>query len=206
RSDLDPTSSGCSLREDAGARGDVFGSTRVLPRPNIVTSTLISLRPRQWIKNLFVFAAVIFSQNLFTPSVWRAVGAFVVFCGLSGAIYLINDVADREKDRLHPLKRRRPVASGALPWRLAAVIGTLLLLASLAAAFALSWRFGIVAAVYGALLVGDSLWLKSLVILDVLTVAIGVVVRGGGGAGAVGVVIFGWAGLFHVTIAPVLAL
>src|SRR6266850_2595793 len=78
-------------------------------------AVLVSLRPRQWVKNLFVFAGLVFGQRLFTPAVWPALGAFAIFCTLSGAIYLVNDVADREKDRLHPKKRERPIAAGRLP-------------------------------------------------------------------------------------------
>ena len=113
---------------------------------------LQSLRPRQWVKNLFVFAGVIFSQQLFTPEVWHAGSAFLLFCGLSGAIYLLNDVADAEKDRLHPVKRHRPVASGRLSRGAALAVGALLLAGSLALSFALGWRFGLVALAYGALL------------------------------------------------------
>ncbi|HEV8440568.1 MAG TPA: decaprenyl-phosphate phosphoribosyltransferase [Methylomirabilota bacterium] len=173
---------------------------------NLVAAVLLSLRPRQWVKNLFVFAAVIFAQKLFTPLLWTAVLAFVIFCGLSGAIYLINDVTDMDRDRLHPVKRRRPVASGALPRGLAMAIGPLLLAVSLAAAFALSWRFGVVAAGYGALLVAYSLWLKSMVILDVLTVAVGFVLRAVAGAAAVDVDISGWLVICTILIALFLAL
>jgi len=74
-------------------------------------AVLLSLRPRQWVKNFFVFAGLIFSQSLFTPLVWPALAAFAIFCALSGAVYLFNDLADMEKDRLHPTKRRRPIAS-----------------------------------------------------------------------------------------------
>src|SRR5207247_10115380 len=82
-------------------------------------AVLVSLRPRQWVKNLFVFAGLVFGQRLFTPAVWPALGAFAVFCGLSGAVYLVNDVADRDQDRLPPKKRERPVAAGRLPIRVA---------------------------------------------------------------------------------------
>src|SRR2546428_13547406 len=85
----------------------------------MLRAVLVSLRPRQWVKNLFVFAGLVFGQRLFTPAVWPALGAFAIFCGLSGAIYLANDVADRDKDRLHPKKRERPVATGRLPVRVA---------------------------------------------------------------------------------------
>src|SRR2546422_556327 len=82
-------------------------------------AVLVSLRPRQWVKNLFVFAGLVFGQRLFTPAVWPALGAFAIFCGLSGAVYLVNDVADRDQDRLHPKKRERPVAAGRLAIRVA---------------------------------------------------------------------------------------
>src|SRR2546429_8290787 len=82
-------------------------------------AVLVSLRPRQWVKNLFVFAGLVFGQRLFTPAVWPALGAFAIFCGLSGAVYLVNDVADRDQDRLHPKKRERPVAARRLPIRVA---------------------------------------------------------------------------------------
>src|SRR5438552_19202315 len=82
-------------------------------------AVLVSLRPRQWVKNLFVFAGLVFGQRLFTPAVWPALGAFAIFCGLSGAVYLVNDVADRDQDRLHPKKPERPVAARRLPTRAA---------------------------------------------------------------------------------------
>ncbi len=173
---------------------------------NRVTAAFVSLRPRQWVKNLFVFAAVIFSQNLFTPLVWPAVAAFVIFCGLSGAVYLINDVADIEQDRLHPVKRSRPVASGTLPAPAAIAFGALLLGASLGAAFALSRPFGLVATGYGVLLLAYSFWLKYVVIVDVLTVAVGFVLRAVAGAEAVGVDISGWLIICTILIALFLAL
>src|SRR5437899_13008680 len=80
-------------------------------------AVLVSLRPRQWVKNLFVFAGLVFGQRLFTPAVWPALGAFAIFCGLSAAVYLVSDVADRDQDRLHPKNRERPVAAGRLPIR-----------------------------------------------------------------------------------------
>ncbi len=171
-----------------------------------VTAALISLRPRQWVKNLFVFAGVIFSQNLVSPLIWPALGAFAVFCALSGAIYLINDVADMEKDRLHPTKRRRPIASGALPRSTALAFAAVLLAGSLGAAFRLSWPFGLTALAYGGLLVAYSAWLKHIVILDVLTVAMGFVLRAVAGAEAVGVEISGWLVICTILIALFLAL
>ena len=172
----------------------------------IALAILRSLRPRQWAKNFFVFAGLIFSQNLLTPLVWPAIGAFLIFCGLSGAIYLLNDVADADKDRLHPDKRRRPVASGALPRGVALAAGVLILAGSLVLAFQLSWRFGGVAAAYGVLLTAYSAWLKRLVIVDVLTVAVGFVLRAIAGAVAIDVDISGWLLICTVLVALFLAL
>jgi 4-hydroxybenzoate polyprenyltransferase len=172
----------------------------------LTLALLASLRPRQWVKNLFVFAGVIFSQQLLTPRVWPALAAFAIFCGLSGAIYLFNDVADVDKDRLHESKRRRPIASGALPIGAAIGFGVLLLAGCLAAAFRLSPAFGLVALFYGVLLTAYSLWLKHLVILDVLTVAVGFVLRAVAGAVAVDVEISGWLLICTILIALFLAL
>ena len=173
---------------------------------SLVAAALVSLRPRQWSKNLFVFAGLIFSQSLFTPLVWPALGAFLIFCALSGAIYVFNDLADVEKDRLHPTKRNRPIASGRLPVPAAAVLGVALLVGSLGAAFRLSVPFGLVAAAYAILLIAYSLWLKHLVILDVLTVAVGFVLRAVAGAAAIAVEISGWLVICTILVALFLAL
>src|SRR5216684_809759 len=170
----------------------------------MLAAVLTSLRPRQWVKNLFVFAGVVFAQQIFTPLVWRAAAAFVIFCGLSGAIYLFNDVADVDKDRLHPQKKQRPIAAGALSIRAAVAIGLVLSAACLAAAFSLSPVFGLTALGYGVLLTAYSAWLKHLVILDVLTVATGFVLRAV--AGAVEVEISGWLLICTILIALFVAL
>ena len=167
---------------------------------------LASLRPRQWVKNLFVFAGVIFSQQMLTPLAWIALGAFAIFCGLSGAIYLFNDVADAERDRLHPSKRLRPIASGELSRTTASIFGALLLAGCLAASFRIGIAFGLVALGYGALLTAYSVWLKHIVILDVLTVAAGFVLRAVAGAVAVDVEISGWLLICTILIALFLAL
>jgi 4-hydroxybenzoate polyprenyltransferase len=165
-----------------------------------------SLRPRQWAKNLFVFAGLVFSQQLLTPKAWTAGAAFLLFCALSGAIYLLNDVADAEKDRLHPEKRRRPVASGVLPRGVALAAGVALIAVALVLSFGLSFDFGLVAAAYVVLLTAYSVWLKRLVILDVLTVAIGFVLRAVAGAVAIDVDISGWLLICTVLVALFLAL
>jgi 4-hydroxybenzoate polyprenyltransferase len=172
----------------------------------LLRAILVSIRPRQWVKNLFVLAGLIFSQQLFTPLLWPALAAFVLFCALSGAIYLFNDVADRERDRLHPTKRERPVASGELPVGVAVTVATLLLAVSLAAGFALTPRFGVTALAYALLLILYSIWLKHLVIVDVLVVAMGFVLRAVAGALAIDVEISGWLLICTILLALFLAL
>src|SRR5437660_129229 len=131
-----------------GIAADAPAPQGVRRRP-LVLNLLIALRPGQWTKNLLVFAGLLFGQRLFdATAVSRAIIAFGIFCALSGVVYLINDIADREHDRQHPLKSRRPIASGAISiaaaGTAAAVIGT----AALAGALALSGPFAAVAAAY----------------------------------------------------------
>lgn len=172
----------------------------------MLTSILVSLRPRQWVKNLFVFAGLVFSQRLFTPSVWPALGAFAVFCALSGAVYLLNDAADREKDGLHPDKKWRPIASGRLPVPIAVTAAAVLMIGALAASVMLSRPLAVVALVYAALLAAYSVWLKHVVIVDVIVVAIGFVLRAVAGAVAIDVEISGWLLICTVLMALFLAL
>ncbi len=173
----------------------------------MLSAVLASLRPRQWIKNLFVFGGLIFAQQLFfPPAVWTALGAFVIFCGLSGAIYLLNDVADRDKDRLHPEKRLRPIASGRLPVPAALGAALVLIGGGLAAATWLSLPFAVVALAYVVLLSAYSAWLKHIVIVDVLVVAIGFVLRAVAGAVAISVAISGWLLICTILFALFLAL
>jgi 4-hydroxybenzoate polyprenyltransferase len=172
----------------------------------VLLALLVSLRPRQWVKNLFVFAGVIFSHRLFTPDSGRAFGAFVVFCALSGVVYLINDVADRERDRAHPKKRQRPLASGALTVRAAIVAAIVLALASLAASVTLGPAFFATALAYLALLGFYSTRLKHVVIVDVLAVSAGFVLRAVAGAVAIAVEISGWLLICTFLIALFLAL
>jgi len=169
------------------------------PGRPVVLNLLTSLRPGQWTKNLLVFAGLVFGQRLFDrTAVADAAGAFAIFCGLSGAVYLVNDIADRESDRRHPLKALRPIASGALPVPVAALAATVLAAAALAGAVALGRGFTIVAVVYLVLQGLYSAVFKHVVIMDVLTLAIGFVLRAAAGALAVQVEISHW--LFVCTI------
>jgi len=176
---------------------------RVDPQPAavrpIALSLVLSLRPSQWTKNLVLFAALLFGQRLLDgPAVLHAVAAFVIFCALSGVVYLINDVADREADRRHPVKKLRPIASGAVSVPAALTLAAVLGAVSVAGAFWLSTLFGVVSVSYLALLSLYSGVLKHIVILDVLTIAIGFVLRAVAGAVAVNVPISHW--LYVLTI------
>jgi 4-hydroxybenzoate polyprenyltransferase len=185
----------------ASAGHDVRTRTRLLP--NLIRS----LRPSQWTKNLFVFAGLIFGEKLRDPAaVVQATLAFGVFCLLSGTVYLINDVLDREADRLHPVKSRRPVASGALSPAAALTAAAVLIVASLSLAFAVNRAFGLVSASYLALLALYSISLKHFVILDVLVLAGGFVLRAYGGAVAVDVAFSHWLLLLMLLLALFLGL
>lgn len=172
----------------------------------MLAAVVSSLRPRQWVKNLFVFAGVIFAQKLFTPLAWTALATFTIFCALSGAVYVLNDVADRDKDRLHPRKRERPIASGRLPLGAALALAAALLVASLAASALIAPSLMAVALAYAALLGLYSVWLKHVVIIDVLVVAMGFVLRAVAGAVAIDVEISGWLLICTILIALFLAL
>jgi 4-hydroxybenzoate polyprenyltransferase len=172
----------------------------------MLAAVVTSLRPRQWVKNLFVFAGLVFGQKLFTPAVWPALGTFAVFCLLSGAVYLLNDVADRESDRRHPLKRGRPVAAGRLPVPVAVAVALGLVAGALGASAAIGWELAGIAAAYAGLLGAYSAWLKHVAIVDVLVVAAGFVLRAAAGAVAIGVEISGWLLICTILIALFLAL
>lgn len=167
----------------------------------------LSLRPGQWTKNLLVFAGVLFGRRLSDPTaLWRSMAAFAIFCALSGVVYLINDVLDRDRDRRHPLKSRRAIASGALPISTALTAAVALGITGLAASFLLSWQFAAVAAAYVGLLTLYSGPLKNIVIIDVLTIAVGFVLRAVAGAVAVDVEISHWLLICTILLALFIAL
>ena len=154
---------------------------------------LASLRPQQWTKNLFVFAGTLFGGHLLDAgAIVRATAAFGIFCLLSGVVYVFNDLVDRDADQRHPLKRLRPIASGRLSTRTAAIAAACLAVVAIAAAAALSKTFAWVSVVYVVLLVSYSFVLKHLVIIDALTIAAGFVLRAAAGAVAVSVPISHW--------------
>lgn len=139
---------------------------------------LVSMRPRQWIKNLFVFVGIIFSGNLFDILLLSKVTAtFLIFCMLSGGVYLINDIVDIKRDREHPSKRNRPLAAGLIPVRGAATLAAAVTVVSIVGAFLLSPALGIISVLYFAVMILYSFYLKHIIILDVFTIALGFVLR-----------------------------
>ena len=182
-------------------------AAHAVPERSLALHLLLSLRPAQWIKNLLVFAGLLFGRRLLDAApVFDAVSAFLVFCALSAVVYLVNDVADRDSDRLHPLKSRRPIASGALPVPVALGVALALGSGALASAFVIGPAFATVAAAYLALQVLYSFALKHVVIIDVLTIAIGFVLRAVGGAVAVHVEISHWLLVCTILLALFIAL
>jgi 4-hydroxybenzoate polyprenyltransferase len=189
-----------SVNRDVSAAGDVPGRSRL-------GSLIVSLRPGQWTKNLVVFAGLLFGRRLFDPvAVAEACAAVAIFCALSGVVYLLNDVADREADRQHPLKSTRPVASGDLSPALALSTAAALAAASLALAYSLRPAFALVALGYLLLQAAYSARLKHVVIIDVLTIAIGFVLRAVAGAVVIDVAISHWLLICTVLLALFLAL
>jgi 4-hydroxybenzoate polyprenyltransferase len=166
-----------------------------------------SLRPHQWTKNLLVLAPLGLSKHLFEPQpLLRTLVAFVLFCLLSGVVYLVNDVADIERDRLHPRKRLRPIASGALSPRAAVVAALVLGVGSLTTAVALRPEFGVVAAAYLVLNLLYSFALKNVVIVDAISVSLGFVLRAVAGAVAIGAEFSDWLLICTILLALFLTL
>ncbi|MBN2432716.1 MAG: decaprenyl-phosphate phosphoribosyltransferase [Acidobacteria bacterium] len=158
-----------------------------------LTALLESLRPRQWLKNLLLFAGVIFSRNLTDVELLlKSLLAFALFCLITSAVYLINDAADIEADRLHPRKRHRPLASGRLSVPAAAVLAAALAALGVGGAFWLDLEFGLISAGYFALMLLYTAGLKRLATVDVVIIAVGFVARAVAGAAVVNVVISPW--------------
>lgn len=139
---------------------------------------LRQLRPKQWTKNLLIFAAPLFSfETISLGSIIDTFIGFLLLCLVSGCVYIINDYADRESDRHHPVKKFRPIASGALPPLLALWFGGILLLGSLVIAYLLNPLFSVLLLSYFVMNVSYSFWLKHIVIIDIMIIAAGFVLR-----------------------------
>lgn len=182
------------------------GAARVQERSTL-RSLVTSLRPQQWTKNLFVLAALPFGLKLFdAAAVALAATAFGTFCALSGVVYLVNDLFDRESDRRHPVKRLRPIASGDLSPQHAIGAAAGLATAAMAVAVWIGPQFAAAAAAYLALFALYSRWLKHLVVIDVLSIAIGFVLRTYAGAAAIAVPVSDWLLVCTVLLALFLGL
>ena len=145
-----------------------------------------TMRPKQWTKNVFVWAALVFDVKLFRAEPFlNTLAAFVLFCLISSAVYIINDLVDLPKDRLHPEKRNRPLASGALNPRIAIVAAIIIVIGCLPWALTIGWLLTAILYGYLLLMIAYTFRLKNVVIVDVLTIAAGFVLRVGAGVAVV---------------------
>jgi len=152
-------------------------ATVAVPRNNFI-GLIKTMRLRQWVKNVIVYAALVFDGKLFDPELFlKTTGIFLAFCLLSSSVYILNDLVDMEKDRQHPRKRARPLASGQLNPRVAAAAAAVLAIVAIAGAFALSFWAGVILLVYLAQNFAYSFWLKNIVIIDVMVLAFGFLLR-----------------------------
>jgi len=159
------------------------------------------LRPQQWVKNLFVFAGLVFGRKLGDPSaVALSLCGFVCLCMISSVVYILNDIHDREEDRLHPRKKNRPIASGAVSVRSAALLAVAMGVVGLGASWILRPEFAYVAIAYLVLQLLYTFSFKHAVILDVITIGIGFVLRAVSGAVLVNVEISKWLGICTFTL------
>ena len=157
----------------------------------MLKNLLETLRPRQWTKNLVIFAGLVFDRQLFvaTPAL-RVLAAFIIACMVSGLTYTINDIIDLKADRQHPQKCHRPLASGRLSLKAAVILVLLLAITSFSGAFFLSWKFGLICVAYTLLMLAYSKWLKHIMIVDVMVIATGFLLRVLAGINVISVTFF----------------
>jgi 4-hydroxybenzoate polyprenyltransferase len=169
---------------------------------------IISIRPKQWYKNSLLFVGIVFSANILNASMWvQVILAFVYFCMLSAGEYLINDLIDIKRDQKHPIKRKRPIASGQLKASYAILFALILIVAALLGSYlTVNTQFFIISAAYVLLTLLYSLVLKHLIIADVLAISIGFVLRAIAGCLAIGVFISPWLIVCTLLLALLLAL
>ncbi len=175
---------------------------------SVISAIIKTMRPKQWTKNIVVYAALIFDGKFLEPDLFfKTTALFALFCLVSSSVYLLNDLVDIEKDRAHPLKRHRPLASGALKPSVAVISLVVLLAASLPAAWVLNPTAGLILGGYFVMNVAYSFWLKHMVILDVFTIAAGFVLRVAAGAAVVQVERFSpWLYVCITLVALIIAL
>ncbi len=152
----------------------------------MLRALLKTMRPRQWTKNAFIFAALVFDKQLVLLNpVLRTLAAFALFCMISSAVYIFNDLADVKADQEHPIKRNRPIASGKLPIGVAWAAAIVLVVLSVGLGYLLSPAFALVVVTYLVLNIAYSKWLKHILIVDVLALAAGFVLRVVAGVAAI---------------------
>ena len=164
-------------------------------RRNTLSAVVAALRPKQWTKNGLLFTGLLFTldQGNLRTAIWHACAGFLLFCALSSSAYLINDVVDVENDRQHPTKRHRPIAAGELSVGAAIALSAILGVAAIVISYTeLDFRFGLAASAYFAATLCYSLFLKHMVILDLLVLAFCYVLRAVAGAWAIPVGISYW--------------
>jgi 4-hydroxybenzoate polyprenyltransferase len=175
-------------------------------RRSLPAAAIAALRPRQWPKNLLVFAGIVFAAKLGDVVRWgEVVACFVAYCALSSAAYIVNDLRDREHDRVHPVKRQRPIARGELPARAAIALAAVLAVVALAIGAFLGLPSLALLLAFAALQLGYSFGLKHVVLLDVFAIGGLFVIRATAGAAAVHVRISPWLLLCTALLALALA-
>lgn len=168
---------------------------------------LISMRPKQWYKNLVIFIGIAFSLNLLNFNLWiTVISAFIIFCLLSGCVYLVNDVLDIEKDRIHPKKSKRPIPAGALKPYQAISAAVIFIILGLLWSYFINIPFFLISASFFVLMMVYSLFLKRLIIVDLLVISIGFVLRAIAGALAISVLVSPWLIICTFLLALFLAL
>lgn len=168
---------------------------------------ILTLRPKQWVKNLIIFAGIIFAKKFFELNyLLKTIAAFGIFCLLSGIIYIINDIVDRKADQKHPEKSKRPIAAGKLKINTAIICAIILFLIALISAYFLNFSFFLVALFYFLLMIAYSFFFKKIVILDVIVVATGFALRTFAGTVVIAVEISVWLFLCSILLALFLAI
>jgi decaprenyl-phosphate phosphoribosyltransferase len=180
------------VREQEDLRSETPDEPPV-PKMGLLAGLVRTARPRQWVKNVLVFAAPGAAGVLGTPSdLAKTLVAFVCFCLAASGTYFLNDAADVDSDRRHPTKQRRPVAAGVVSVQTARVVGVVLVLVAIALSFVASWELAVTIAAYVALTTAYSTVLKHVAVVDIVAVAAGFVLRAIAGAAATNVPISNW--------------
>jgi len=173
----------------------------------MLKNILISLRIKQWVKNVFIFAPMIFSLHMFQPAyIQKSLLAFFLFSLVTSGIYIFNDILDRDRDRLHPVKQNRPIASGRLSVPVAGLAAFALLAGMMLLIANFNREFFLIAVLYSGLNILYSLFLKSVVIIDTMVIALGFVLRIMIGGAVTHVVIYPWILITTFLLAMFLAL